>query len=276
MRDILVYADDFTEWNHGVEYAARLAAAEQAALTGLFVSPTPALLLPTCTTPALLTAMVERTQRIEQESLEAESRFVDWAQSVGVAQASWHVAEGFPPEALARLGNWHDVLVIERNAEMPWESAGDLGALILRVALPCVVVPPAGRQDPRALECVALGWNGTPEALRAIHAARPWLQRARRIVVLRGQQRNQACNVDWHPPLDVMTYLKRHGIEAELHDLAAEDADAGPALLGSAAALHADLLVMGAYGRNRFSEWIFGGATRHVLDNARIPVLFRH
>jgi len=33
---------------------------------------------------------------------------------------------------------------------------------------------------------------------------------------------------------------------------------------------------MGAYGRTRFSEWIFGGATRHVLGNACIPVLMRH
>jgi nucleotide-binding universal stress UspA family protein len=33
---------------------------------------------------------------------------------------------------------------------------------------------------------------------------------------------------------------------------------------------------MGAYGRNRFSEWIFGGATRHVLGHADIPVFMRH
>jgi len=34
--------------------------------------------------------------------------------------------------------------------------------------------------------------------------------------------------------------------------------------------------VMGAYGRARFSEWIFGGATRHVLEHARLPLFMRH
>jgi nucleotide-binding universal stress UspA family protein len=38
----------------------------------------------------------------------------------------------------------------------------------------------------------------------------------------------------------------------------------------------ADMLVMGAYGRSRFSEWMLGGATRHVLTWADIPVLMRH
>jgi nucleotide-binding universal stress UspA family protein len=33
---------------------------------------------------------------------------------------------------------------------------------------------------------------------------------------------------------------------------------------------------MGAYGRTRFSEWMFGGATRHVLTEASLPVLMRH
>jgi nucleotide-binding universal stress UspA family protein len=33
---------------------------------------------------------------------------------------------------------------------------------------------------------------------------------------------------------------------------------------------------MGAYGRSRFSEWILGGATRHVLERGNIPVFMRH
>jgi nucleotide-binding universal stress UspA family protein len=38
----------------------------------------------------------------------------------------------------------------------------------------------------------------------------------------------------------------------------------------------ADLLVMGAYGRSRFSEWALGGATRQVLNRAHLPVFMRH
>jgi len=82
--------------------------------------------------------------------------------------------------------------------------------------------------------------------------------------------------IDWRPPFDMLSHLRRHGIDPEQREIAADESDAGAALLDSAAALRADLLVMGAYGRNRFSEWIFGGATRHVLRHAGIPVLMRH
>ena len=51
---------------------------------------------------------------------------------------------------------------------------------------------------------------------------------------------------------------------------------AGEALLEAARDVGADLLVMGAYGRSRFSEWALGGATRHVLTHAQMPVLMRH
>jgi nucleotide-binding universal stress UspA family protein len=33
---------------------------------------------------------------------------------------------------------------------------------------------------------------------------------------------------------------------------------------------------MGAYGRTRLSEWVLGGATRHMLQHASLPVLMRH
>jgi nucleotide-binding universal stress UspA family protein len=36
------------------------------------------------------------------------------------------------------------------------------------------------------------------------------------------------------------------------------------------------MLVMGAYGHSRVRELILGGVTRHVLENAAIPVLMAH
>ncbi len=51
-------------------------------------------------------------------------------------------------------------------------------------------------------------------------------------------------------------------------------AGVGQTLLDRAASLQADLLVMGAYGHSRLRELVFGGATRHVLFEADLPVLF--
>jgi nucleotide-binding universal stress UspA family protein len=33
---------------------------------------------------------------------------------------------------------------------------------------------------------------------------------------------------------------------------------------------------MGAYGHRRFNEWLFGGMTRHALEQSRIPLFMRH
>ncbi|MES2145952.1 MAG: universal stress protein, partial [Pseudomonadota bacterium] len=39
---------------------------------------------------------------------------------------------------------------------------------------------------------------------------------------------------------------------------------------------NADLLVMGAYGHSRLREAILGGATRDILDGAKLPVFMAH
>ena len=37
-----------------------------------------------------------------------------------------------------------------------------------------------------------------------------------------------------------------------------------------------DLLVMGAYGHSRLREWIFGGATRDILQATHVCCLMSH
>ena len=96
------------------------------------------------------------------------------------------------------------------------------------------------------------------------------------MLLLRGAPKDVFQEVSWKPPFDIDSYLNRHGIRARSQDLTDAGEGVGEALLEQADRFHADLLVMGAYGRSRFSEWALGGATRHVLWNARLPVLFRH
>jgi nucleotide-binding universal stress UspA family protein len=55
-----------------------------------------------------------------------------------------------------------------------------------------------------------------------------------------------------------------------------DDDDAGEAILKLAKDNKSDLIVMGAFGRSRFREWILGGATRHVLENMTVPVFMAH
>ena len=72
---------------------------------------------------------------------------------------------------------------------------------------------------------------------------------------------------------ELATHLARHGIEATARTVKAGSRSLGEATLAEAVALGANLLVKGAYARSRLRQVVFGGATTHVLEHARLPVL---
>jgi len=147
--------------------------------------------------------------------------------------------------------------------------------VLLTCGLPCIVVPQSHARD-AGCERVAVAWNGSAEALRAVHAALPILRRAREVVLVRGSPRPVMSSIEWKPPLTIESYLHRHEVRFTEKTLHAGGSEAGAALMHTARAMDADLIVMGAYGRARFSEWVLGGATRHMLEHSTLPVFMRH
>ena len=119
MRDILAFATSFSAWDGSVAYAADLAARVDGALTGAYVHPSPLYMMPPYASPDLLEAVIENAREIERIAHAAEASFVAWAGTIGARRAAWQVAEGHVPETLAHIGNWHDLLVIERNPDAP-------------------------------------------------------------------------------------------------------------------------------------------------------------
>ncbi len=274
MHDILAHATRFDAWNGSVEFAADLAARLDGTLTGAHVQPSPLYMMPAYGSPALLAAIIEEARSAEAAAQTSGDSFVAWANRIGVRQAAWQVSEGQIPQALAHLCNWHDLLVLERDADSPWGSASSLASVVRAARIPCIVTPRDVARE-ASLSCIALAWNGSPEALRAIHAARALLGHASRVVLLEGARREDEIEMGWRPQFDIGVYLARHAVRFERQVITAADADAGDALLEACAQIGADLLVMGAYGRTRFSEWMLGGATRTVLATATLPVLLR-
>ncbi|MGA9342926.1 MAG: universal stress protein [Rhodanobacteraceae bacterium] len=276
MQDVLVYARSLEQpWGRAVQYGANLARRLDAALTGACVSPSPLYTAPPYSSLELVAAIFENARAMEAAGQAARSPFIHWGRELGIPNVSWLVAQGHLPEALARFGAWNDLLVLDLDGEAPWGSPHDVASLVMSSHLPCIVVPASSPCD-AALDCIALAWNGAPEAVRAIHAALPLLQSAKRVVLLCGERRDTFVDISWKPPFDMVAHLDRHGVVAQSQELDANDDCAGQALLAAASHLHADLLVMGCYGRTRFSEWALGGATRDVLHDAKLPVFMRH
>ena len=139
--------------------------------------------------------------------------------------------------------------------------------LILAAGVPVLMLPPDSAEA--FGRTVVVGWNGSREAARALHEGLPFLRTAERAILLAigeaGADSVEAC----------VAMLRRHdGVTVEPQRIEGPDGDAGEVLLAQAAAHGADLLVMGAYGHSRLRELVFGGATRHVLREATLPVLF--
>jgi nucleotide-binding universal stress UspA family protein len=118
-----------------------------------------------------------------------------------------------------------------------------------------------------------VGWNAAREAVRAVADALPLLVRAEAVEVsIVDPARHRAAHGE-EPGADIARYLARHGVQVEVRRLSSGGEDVGRVLLSQAAALGADLVVMGAYGHSHLSEWIIGGVTRTVLHEAGLPVL---
>ncbi|MFC5434989.1 universal stress protein [Rhodanobacter umsongensis] len=275
MYDILINTIDFESWPRAAQYGTQLAGLMQASVTGAYVYPSPLFATPSFSTPELIDVLIEAARTLEASALGAERSFIAWANGMGVEHAAWVVGQGNLSDALVQIACWHDLLVAERNPDRTWATPSDLASLILTVGLPCIVVPPRPVQAV-SLSRIAIAWNGAPEVIRAVHAALPLLKQASEVLLLRGAPNETFQEVSWKPPFDIDAYLNRHGIHARSQDLAGAERGVGEALLEQVGRFHADLLVMGAYGRSRFSEWALGGTTRHVLWNAQLPVLFRH
>lgn len=275
MHDLLVHCESFKRWSPAADYAARLAALFDCRLTGIYVCPSPTMALSPYQTPQLVTELLEAQRQLEEEAFGAAASFEAFARGRGATRASWLVAEEEMSRALALAGNWHDALVLGRTRYTPLGSISAAGGLVLGSGMPCIVVPES-HGDMAALDCIAIAWNGSSEAIRAVHAALPLLRRARRVMILHGQQRPPASMAAWRPAFDLSEYLANHGMHSENILLPDTNDGVGALLLDHALQAKANLLVMGAYGHTRFSEWVLGGATRAVLEGISLPVFMRH
>jgi nucleotide-binding universal stress UspA family protein len=139
-----------------------------------------------------------------------------------------------------------------------------------------VLVIPHSRRCTEFGKRVTLAWNGRREATRAAFDALPLLQAAESVRILWVNPQERAGEPEGLSTTDIVTALTRHGVKCEAVRSFAGDVAVGGSLLSGLADDGSDLLVMGAYGHSRLREFVFGGATQHVLKHMTAPVLMSH
>lgn len=133
-----------------------------------------------------------------------------------------------------------------------------------------VLVPPVAVSLLDVDRPVLVAWNGSPESGRAVRSALPVLRRARSVVLSTVAEHHEFAHL---PPLEAAEYLSRHGVAAELRETAQAGESIAQRLLAEAESIGAGMIVMGAYGHSRLREMIFGGVTRQMLSDVRLPLL---
>ena len=192
--------------------------------------------------------------------------------SAGTFSAHFSVVTGREEDVIASRGRLADLIIARRPEEKEEEEVTFpmiLEAALLDTGRPVLVVPPS---DPREFGSkIAIYWNGSPESGKAMSYAMPFWGSAEEVCVF------QVNETKHRGPraTDVVTYLAWHGVTAEGRNLEPGESDS-ESLLTATHDAGADMLVMGAYTRNRLRRLIFGGVTRDVLRRSHVPVLMAH
>src|SRR5215469_14651198 len=136
---------------------------------------------------------------------------------------------------------------------------------------PVLLAPPTAPKQ--IATTIMIHWNGSTEQARANAFAMPLLRTADRVTVLTvvGGQDVPGPSAD-----QVRRQLRFNGIAAEPVSVEVNGRSTGEAILAAAKAQGCDLLVKGAFTRNRLRQMIFGGATSHVLEHAELPLFMAH
>lgn len=272
MRDLLLPITRAYARPASFDYAAWLSAEFKAPLTALYVIQA-FLGGPVFDSPAVISDAIEFLREQRRAAGEGSAAFADWAQRRGLDGYRWQAVEAPYERTVAAAADWHDLVVLEADEGNECADVTTLGQLVLTCRRPCLVVRSAAVFAPPRR--IALAWNGSAECIRAVRSSLDLLQRAEEVIVLGdvGQSRPRGCG---SPPGGISAYLESKNVPLSASRHRIDSDAAGESLARAAADAGADLLVMGAYGHNRLSEWMLGGATRHLLQHSALPLFLQH
>jgi len=183
----------------------------------------------------------------------------------------WPMAEAADDAFLGSYGRVFDLIVLGRPGRAPQNPRmAPLEAALFESGRPVLIAPP---EAPKTIgRNVLVSWNGSTEQAYTNIFAMPFLRKAEEVTVL-------AVEGGMTPgpsPEQAAQHLRRNGIKASALTVKPESRTTGEAILDHCDKLGCDLLVKGAYTQSRLRQMIFGGATRHILASATVPVFMAH
>jgi nucleotide-binding universal stress UspA family protein len=268
ITDIQVYVDNDTACGTRIENAVNLAMQFEARLEGLYS-------VRKVTVPAGIGApasmgFYEAVDRKSADQIEQAKNIFESNAAMVSGGGQFQTLDGYLIDDLSVQSRYADLLVIPQDlgAEANLNSNYWPGSVLMTAACPVLLLP-----DSKSInlppQTALLAWDGSRESANALRAAWPMLERVEKIDIASVASNDAEA-------MDIAKYIGHHGVECEIHLLEGSEWNAGGILLEQADALGSQLIIMGAYGHSRLREFVLGGTTRHMLNHAKLPVLFSH
>lgn len=274
IKDILTIVD-IQGSQPAAKYAIDLASRHDAHITGLALAFEP--LAPAfAATPMPIDYIQDAQEQAIAAAKESQKVFEELARVAAVKYESRRadLLTGGPLEVILRHCRTTDLVAIGQANPEQHEPMRDLliETILFESGVPALIVPYIGAPE-NGPKNVLVGWDGSPTASRAVHAALPMLAEADKITVLVvGKQSGFAGQ----PGADIATYLARHDLDVTINVVSNTQIGVADTLLNTVSENGHDLVVMGGYGHSRMREFLFGGASREILSAMTVPVLMAH
>jgi len=183
--------------------------------------------------------------------------------------ASWREEDGRQNAVVGMSGRVYDLILVEQPEKLASIAEATLEDALFESGRPVMMVPKV--VAPTLGEVVAVAWNGSTETATTVALSMPFLKQAKEVVIVAvGPQHMPEPG----PTGDELARtLERHGLKVSLRTAFGRQKPQGESFLQEAMAAGADLMLKGAYTQSRIRQMIFGGATRHIIMESKIPVV---
>lgn len=219
-----------------------------------------------------LPELIDEAARASRENGERLSRLMrEQAGNRGVSLAVSTAAQPLLTDAIAEHARYFDLSLLGWDAGNPAARAA-AQALVFGSGRPVMLLPAACQV--KAIAHVAIAWDGSRVAARAVGDALPFLQRAARTSVFTVV--DDKAIEEQGSAERLVDSLGRRGIAAQAFGPRRGSSTIGAALQEHALERKADLLVMGGFGHSVVRDFVLGGATENILDELRLPTLVSH
>jgi nucleotide-binding universal stress UspA family protein len=187
----------------------------------------------------------------------------------------WQSVAGEPSMVVPQYARQADLCII--GEDEPNDSYYCVSEEILFVTgRPVLFVPRTGDFSSLGRH-VAIAWNSSRAAARAVNDALPLIEHTEQTTLLCINSRDYMARHGALPPQQMREHLSRHAALVELvliDDISS--AAIADTLQSRARALGADLMVAGAFGHARLREKLLGGVTRDLLARMSLPLMMTH